>query len=327
MGKYASMDKSRFVLAIGDNMYNFGVRNANDPQFMEKFEETFEEDSLQIPWYLCGGNHDYYGNISAQIDYSKLSSRWNYPSYYYAVTKTYRQAKVGERIEWVENLRSFKSSDLKVLIVSIDTWRINGGDTFVSFDPSSGKSALVADERDRSIPLVTVARRLGKVEKTTEDLILDNYKTLGGSEGSIRRKVDYAQLRWLNQTLHASDADYKIVMGHFPVFSASKGEHGDTPRLVEHLHPILKYNKVDAYINGHDHILQHISKGGIQFFGSGAGARKHSKIQRDYNGLQGYNLDQYGFMVHQINKTAMTTTFIVNEDGKPKEVYKFTARK
>ena len=40
------------------------------------FEDIFYQDSLQVPWYVIAGNHDYYGSVEAQIGYSKISSRW-----------------------------------------------------------------------------------------------------------------------------------------------------------------------------------------------------------------------------------------------------------
>ena len=50
-----------FVIAIGDNFYSKGVKSTSDPQFEQKFEQTFTAPSLNVSWYVASGNHDYYG--------------------------------------------------------------------------------------------------------------------------------------------------------------------------------------------------------------------------------------------------------------------------
>ena len=38
MGDVASSENSQFTLALGDNFYNTGVKNVNDPRFNQTFE-------------------------------------------------------------------------------------------------------------------------------------------------------------------------------------------------------------------------------------------------------------------------------------------------
>jgi hypothetical protein len=59
------------------------------------------------------------------------------------------------------------------------------------------------------------------------------------------------QLTWLENSLAESQATWKIVFGHHPVYSS--GLHGSTTRLQKYLLPLLSSYKVQLYLNGHDH--------------------------------------------------------------------------
>ncbi|NBX93030.1 MAG: hypothetical protein EB078_00175 [Proteobacteria bacterium] len=75
----------QFVLLLGDNIYPSGVESYQDPQWQTKFEEPYE--SLDMPFYPTLGNHDYRGSLQAQIDFSKMCSKWKFPSRYYGFQK------------------------------------------------------------------------------------------------------------------------------------------------------------------------------------------------------------------------------------------------
>ncbi len=79
------------------------------------------------------------------------------------------------------------------------------------------------------------------------------------------------QLDWFKAALAASKAEWTIVIGHHPVYSG--GEHGNTPEFVKTILPLLRQHGVQAYFNGHDHDLQHLTAGDINLFDTGAGSQ------------------------------------------------------
>lgn len=83
------------------------------------------------------------------------------------------------------------------------------------------------------------------------------------------RKAVVDQWKWINDTLKSSTADWLLVAGHYPVYSIA--EHGPTKVLIEKLNPMLRENKVTAYLSGHDHNMQHLYESGIDYFVIGAG--------------------------------------------------------
>lgn len=86
MGKAAVTIDAEFVISVGDNFYPNGVQSTQDHQWMSSYEDIYTNMSLHNDWYVALGNHDYNGNIQAQIDYSKVSRRWHMPSPYYKET-------------------------------------------------------------------------------------------------------------------------------------------------------------------------------------------------------------------------------------------------
>lgn len=95
------------------------------------------------------------------------------------------------------------------------------------------------------------------------------------ARGHLERHDGADQIAWLERALSASRAPWKIVMGHHPVYS---GGHGDSPDLVERLAPLLEAYGVQLYINGHDHSLQHIQRGRVDYVCSGSGADAGDKV-------------------------------------------------
>jgi acid phosphatase len=115
-----------------------------------------------------------------------------------------------------------------------------------------------------------------------------------------------AQLAWLDKELAASSATWKIVVGHHPVYSA--GKHGNTPELIRSLKPLLEKHHVPAYLNGHDHDLQHLREGPVSYFTSGAGS-KTNKGGHDARTLFSRG-ETPGFMAFSLTAETMSATLI-----------------
>jgi acid phosphatase len=242
MGRSAAEFGAPFVVSLGDNFYDYGVSSTRDPQWKESFEDVYVAPSLQVPWNLILGNHDYRGNCQAQIDYSAGSPRWRMPSRYYYRTEIIPGGK-------------------SVLMVYTDT---------SPFVTSYAKDALMGP--------------------------------------NVRSQDTAAQLAWIDRTLSESTADWKIVLGHHPIYSG--GEHGDTPELIEHLLPLLKRHGVRVYLNGHDHDLQHQEAGGIHFFCTGAGSTvrpiKSEKLSLFARSTPGFAMVSAGADAMKVRLTAAT---------------------
>jgi acid phosphatase len=96
MGIAAQAVDAKFVISVGDNFYENGVKSVDDPQWKSSFEKVYTVPSLQVPWWVALGNHDYHGSCDAQIAYSKTSQRWNLPARYFTHTEKIDAANVVE---------------------------------------------------------------------------------------------------------------------------------------------------------------------------------------------------------------------------------------
>jgi hypothetical protein len=91
MGTVCARRGCQFAIDLGDNIYEYGATDMNDPQFQEKFEKPYAK--LAFPFFLVLGNHDQSGLIPGsgvhpdrgdhEVEYTQLSTKWMMPSRYY----------------------------------------------------------------------------------------------------------------------------------------------------------------------------------------------------------------------------------------------------
>ncbi|TDO20196.1 metallophosphoesterase [Pedobacter duraquae] len=132
-------------------------------------------------------------------------------------------------------------------------------------------------------------------------------------------KKDYTtkQLTWINDTLKnaSSDIKWKIVVGHHPYYTVGpRIKNYDTLKIREIMTKVFQEHKVDVYLSGHDHSLQHIKPEGVTHqFISGAG----SELTPVTSGVANtrFQASEHGFMYFSIDKNRLNVK-AVNMDGK-----------
>ncbi|MDR3367284.1 MAG: metallophosphoesterase, partial [Prevotellaceae bacterium] len=82
------------------------------------------------------------------------------------------------------------------------------------------------------------------------------------------------QLRWIDSVLEAATEEWKIVIGHHPVYAQTKKDDAERSDLQACLAPILERHGVDAYFCGHIHNFQHLRPGSssVSYVVNSAGA-------------------------------------------------------
>ncbi len=117
------------------------------------------------------------------------------------------------------------------------------------------------------------------------------------------------QFRWLETQLANSKAQWKIVVGHHPIYSS--GQHGSNQKLVENLEPLFEQYGVHAYFCGHDHDLEHVKRKGVNYFvvGSGASIRPTDPAQAVLIGSD-FAASELGFAAITISSGEMIVDYI-----------------
>lgn len=104
------------------------------------------------------------------------------------------------------------------------------------------------------------------------------------------------QLVWLEAELRKNrTTPFLVVMGHHPVYS--DGPHGDHPVLIRDWDPLFRKYKVDLYLAGHDHDMQHLEfeNHPTSFFLSGGGGADLYDLKINPSQRGPYAQKVYGF--------------------------------
>ena len=121
-----------------------------------------------------------------------------------------------------------------------------------------------------------------------------------------------AQLDWLDRQLADSNAPWKIVFGHHPLYSS--GRHGGDPELATKLAPIFAKHKVPLYLCGHDHGYERfVPINGTTYIVNGGGGAPLYNFGK--SSQTAFVSSQFSFMTFDVYQDKIITKAIAT-DGK-----------
>ncbi len=168
----------------------------------------------------------------------------------------------------------------------------------------------------------------GKVQMVFIDTcpLIPEFHNNPAYEPNVDNQDPEKQLKWIDDTLKNASPDvrWKMVIGHHPMYTVGpRIKNYDTLAVRRVLTDIFERNKVDVYLSGHDHSLQHLKPEGFTHqFISGAG----SEVTPVTNGIDysKFEAAEHGFSYFSIDKDRLNAKMI-NHTGKV--LYEHTLRK
>jgi hypothetical protein len=151
--------------------------------------------------------------------------------------------------------------------------------------------------------------------------MIDKYredKSSGASKEDFNR-----QLKWIDSTLSHSDAKWKIVMGHHPVFAGTLKPEAEQADLQNRLKPILENYNVDFYICGHIHLFEHLKIPGsaVDYIVNTSASQDRSLVQRED---AVFGSAETGFLLCTVADSGISIS-LVGKDGRI--LYSYTRKK
>ena len=153
--------------------------------------------------------------------------------------------------------------------------------------------------------------------------LIDKYRKKGDKYPDAGQQDKEAQLRWIEQTLSQSQARWKIVIGHHPLYAYTDKEDSERSDMRQALEALLERYGVDCYCCGHIHSFQHIKPEGatVDYLvnSSGSLARPVKAIE----GTQFCSPDE-GFTLVNVADNQLTF-YLINDKGEI--IYQFSRQK
>ncbi|MBH8553805.1 metallophosphoesterase [Nostocaceae cyanobacterium CENA357] len=105
------------------------------------------------------------------------------------------------------------------------------------------------------------------------------------------------QLIWFEKELSRSNANWKVVFGHHPIYSS--GHYGKSDKFIKIFTPLFQKYGVELYINGHDHSYERTRTiDGTAYITCGAGAGSRPVERSEWTEYSTSNLSFAAYEVY-----------------------------
>jgi len=217
MTSYCQTNKCDFALMLGDNIYPDGATLGADGID----DATRFRDLLTLPFANLGKDDP---------DFKIYTTLGNHDWH------TSREAALAQ-VSFIERDPKFYMEGL-----------------FYSVLPPAGKGQVELFIIDTEMLLTMTPVKRARLNKDSSEMAHEDYLAPRAS-AVPQTKQEKAMVDWLEQSLRASSARWKIVVGHHPMWSAG-GAKFEQARAVRRLVRPLVCRYADAYLAGHEHTLE-----------------------------------------------------------------------
>jgi tartrate-resistant acid phosphatase type 5 len=158
---------------------------------------------------------------------------------------------------------------------------------------------------------------------------LPGYEECYDKDPMLAQKKTEIQLQWLEKALSESKAKFKIVFGHYPLYSSGDKSEKATwekklandaiakEKMKKTLEPLLQKHQVDLYLSAHEHHYERSNpiNGILHIITGAAGKLKDIAKPTNPDHSRATALKEFHFMVFELTDAGITFK-AVNKKGK-----------
>lgn len=146
--------------------------------------------------------------------------------------------------------------------------------------------------------------------------LIDKYRNKPEEYPDAGKQSMERQLVWIDSTLSASGAKWKIVLGHHPIYAGTYKADIERTDLQKRLQPLLDKHHVDFVVSGHIHNFQHIrvTGSGIDYLINTSASQAREVDERHRMEGQLFTSSDSGFSLCSVKEDELIIT-LVNKRG------------